>query len=130
MGFILTLHGELRWLVALVAVIALVKFLVGWLGKTEFQRLDRILLAATTGLLDLNLLLGIILLIGLGGGFPRHRLEHALTMIIAVVVMHSSSRWRNNSSSMVKFRNGFLTVLVATILVFVGVVRLRGGWTF
>lgn len=130
MGFILSLHGELRWIIAVVAVVALVKFAIGWFSKSSFERFDRILLAATTGLLDLNLLLGLILLVGLGGGFPRHRVEHALTMLVAVLVMHSSVRWRKTGSSAVKFRNGFVTVLVAIILVFVGVTRLRSGWTF
>lgn len=130
MGFLLTFHGEMRWLVALVALVTLVKFLLGWLGNRQYQRLDRILLAATTGLMDLNLLLGLILLVGLGGGLPGHRIEHAVTMLLAIVVMHSSSRWRKSESSMVKFRNGFLTVLVALVLVFVGVLRLRGGWMF
>ena len=55
MSFVLKLHGELRWLVALVAVIAIVKFGVGWALRTEFKAIDRGLMAAFTGLLDLNL---------------------------------------------------------------------------
>ena len=130
LGFILQLHGDLRWLVALAALLTIVKYAAGWFRNMEYQRVDRILFAATTGLMDLNLLLGLILLVALGGGFPVHRIEHAVTMLIAVGVMHSSTRWRNSSSSMVKFRNGLLTVLVALVLVVVGVIRLRGGWTF
>lgn len=130
LGFILQLHGDLRWLVALAAVLTIIKYGVGYFRKMNYERVDRILLAATTGLLDLNLLLGLILLVALGGGFPANRIEHAVTMILAVLVMHSSSRWRKSGSSMVKFRNGLVTVLVALILVFIGVLRLRGGWMF
>lgn len=130
MSFLLTLHGEIRWLVALAAVLTIVKYAAGWLGKMDYQRIDRILFSITTGLFDLNLVLGLIMLVGLGGGLPANRLEHAVTMILAVVVMHSSAGWRKSSSSATKFRNGLLTVLVALVLVFVGVTRLRGGWMF
>lgn len=41
MSFLLTIHGELRWLVALAGLIVLVKFLIGWLGKREYTSLDR-----------------------------------------------------------------------------------------
>jgi hypothetical protein len=130
MAFILQFHGEMRWIVALAALITVVKYAAGWLGKMEYQRIDRILLSATTGLFDLNLLLGLILLVGLGGGLPQPRLEHAITMFVAVLVMHSTAGWRKSGSSVTKFRNGFLTVLVALLLGFVAVMRLRGGWTF
>lgn len=130
MSFLLTLHGEIRWLVALAAVLTIVKYAAGWLGKADYQRIDRILFSITTGLFDLNLVLGLIMLVGLGGGLPANRLEHAVTMILAVVVMHSSASWRKSSSSATKFRNGLLTVLVALVLVFMGVTRLRGGWMF
>lgn len=130
MSFVLGLHGELRWLVALAAVVTIVKYGMGWLGKAEYQRLDRTLLSVTTVLFDVNLLLGLILLLGLGGGLPRPRLEHAVMMFVAVLVMHSAATWRKSNSSATKFRNGFLTVLVALVLVFVGVTGLRGGWVF
>lgn len=85
-------------------------------------------MSAFTGVLDLNFLLGLILLFGLGGGFPMERLEHAGTMIVAVVVAHSSAAWRKSQNSAVKFRNNFLVVVVALVLVFTAVTRLRGGW--
>ena len=77
MEFVLKLHGEMRWLVALVAAIALVKFGLGWLRKSEFAGIDRALMAIFTGLLDLNLLMGALLLVGLGGGMAAVRIEHA-----------------------------------------------------
>ena len=130
MNFILQLHGDVRWLVVLAALLTIIKYAIGLLGKTSYQRIDRTLFSITMGLFDLNLVLGLILLVGLGGGLPANRLEHAVTMILAVAVMHSSARWRKSGSSAAKFRNGLLTVLVALVLVSVGVTRLRGGWMF
>ncbi len=130
MDFVLTLHGEIRWLVALVGLIAIIKFAVGWLGKRPYTSLDRGLMSAFTILLDINLLLGLILLFALGGGFPRYRLEHALTMILAVVVAHLSIRWRNSDNEAEIFRNNLIVILIALVLIFIGVTMLRGAWNF
>lgn len=129
MGLLLTIHGEIRWLVALVAVIAIIKFAYGWLTTAEYKGMDRGLMAAFTGLLDLNLLLGLILLISLGTGVAA-RIEHAVTMVIALVIAHSSSLWRRSNNPTTIFRNNLLVIIVAIIVVFVGVVRLRGAWIF
>ena len=104
MSFILKLHGELRWLVVLVAVIAIVKFGVGWVRRAEFKGMDRGLMAAFTGLLDLNLVLGAILLFSLGGGLIPYRIEHVTTMLLAIVIAHTSVIWRRSDDPVKKFR--------------------------
>jgi hypothetical protein len=86
-------------------------------------------MSAFTVLLDINLLLGLILLISLGTSVAA-RIEHAVTMVIALVIAHSASLWRRSNISATKFRNNLLVVLVALIIVFIGVVRLREGWLF
>ena len=128
--FLLTLHGEIRWLVALVAVVAIVKYGLGLWQKQSYGPMDRGLIAAFTGLLDLNFLLGLILLFGLGGGFPMHRIEHAVTMLLAVIVAHSSAAWCKSDDATRKFRNNLIVIVLALVLVVVGVIRLRGGWVF
>lgn len=130
MNSILGLHGLIRWLVAVAALVSLVKFGLGWARKAEYTSADRGIISAFTGLLDLNLLLGLILLFGLGGGFPMNRIEHAGTMIVAVVVAHLSAIWKKSDDSGKKFRNNFLVVLVSLALVFTAVTQLRGSWVF
>ena len=120
MAFVLEIHGLVRWLVALIAIVAIVKFAMGWLRN----------MSAYTGLMDLNLLLGLILLFGLGGGFPMHRIEHATTMIIAAVVAHLSAIWKKSDDAAKKFRNYLIVVVVSIVLIVMAVIRLRGGWTF
>ncbi len=129
MGTLITIHGELRWLVALVAVVVLVKFLIGWLGKRQYTSLDRSLLVGYTILLDINVLLGLIILL-FGGGFSGPRLEHATTMILAVIAAHMTAMWRKSTDSTIKYRNQFLLVLLSLALVLIGVIRLRGGFMF
>jgi hypothetical protein len=130
MDFLLTIHGELRWLVALVGIIAIIKFAIGWLGNRPYKQIDRALMSGFTIVLDINLLLGLILLFALPGGFPRNRLEHAFTMILAIVVAHLSIRWRNADDPARIFRNNLIVVVIALILVFIGVTMLRGAWMF
>ena len=130
MDFLLKFHGELRWLVALAGAVAIVKYAVGWARRAEFKGMDRGLMMAFTTLLDLNLVMGLILLFGLGGGLTAGRVEHVTTMFLAIVAAHSSAMWRRSDDSVKKFRNNLIVIAVAVVLVFVGVIRLRAGWVF
>jgi len=129
MGMLMTIHGELRWLVVLAALIVIIKFLIGWLGKREYTSLDQKLLMVFTILLDINVLLGLIILF-FGGGFTGPRLEHATTMILAAIAAHMTAIWRRSTDSSLKFRNQLLMVVLAVILVIFGVIRLRDGFMF
>lgn len=129
MSMLMTIHGEIRWLVALAAIVVIVKFLIGWLGKREYTALDRKLLLVFTTLLDINVLLGLILLF-FGGGFSGPRLEHATTMILATIAGHMTAIWKKSPDSSLRFRNQLLMVVLALVLVILGVIRIRGGFMF
>ncbi len=131
MNILLVTHSYLRWLVLLVAVIAVVKFVMGWLRSGEYKSMDRGLASGFSGLLDLQVTLGLILMVWTGLtdiGFPMFRIEHATTMIIAAVVAHLPARWKN-AEDKVRFRNTLFCILGALLLIYVGVMRLPGGWT-
>lgn len=130
MNLILTVHSLLRWLVVLAALVAAVKYLAGWLGDLTYEPNDRRLGAMLAGLLDLQVVIGLLLLVldGLGGvGFPVYRLEHAVTMLFAVAAVHLGIR-RSDAPDRTRFRNGFIAVLVAILFVYVGIARLPQGW--
>lgn len=129
MSMLLSIHGEIRWLVALLAVVIIVKFLIGWLGKRQYASLDKTLLTVYTILMDINVLLGLIVLF-FGGGFSGPRLEHATTMILAAIAAHMTAIWRKSTDSPTKYRNQLLMVLLSLVLVLMGVIRLRGGFMF
>lgn len=130
MGFVLEIHGLVRWLVAVLAIVAIIKFALGWLRQMPYTPADRGIMSAYTGLLDLNLLLGLILFFGLGGGFPFNRIEHASTMIVAIIAAHLSAIWRKSDDAAKKFRNNLIVVIVSFVLVITAVVALRGSWFF
>lgn len=131
MGMILVIHSHTRWLVILVALLAVVKFAVGWLRGGAFKGMDRGLAAAFSGLMDLQATLGLVFLIWsgvAGGGFPMYRIEHAVTMILAAAAGHLPARWKNSPDAL-RFRNSLFAILAALVLVYLGVARLPGGWT-
>ena len=129
MGFVLMIHSILRWLIVIVGVVALVKLGLGWLRGQAFAKMDRGLLSGFSGLMDLQMLLGLIFLIGdgiAGSGFPTLRIEHAVTMILAVAVTHLPARWKK-ADDKTRLRASFWAVLGARLLVYVGVATV-GGW--
>jgi len=129
-GFVLMLHSLVRWAVVVVAVVALVKFALGWLRGGAFDRMARGLASGFSGLMDLQMLLGLISLFGSGlsgEGFPMYRIEHAITMIVAVVVAHLPAMWRKQSDK-VRYRNTFFAVVGSLALIFVGIASLPQGW--
>ncbi len=131
MDILLVVHSYLRWLILLVAVIAAVKFAIGWLRGGAFKGMDRGLASGFSGLLDLQVTLGLILMVWMGlagAGFPMFRVEHAITMIVAAVVAHLPARWKN-AADKVRFRNTLFCVLGALLLIYVGVMSLPGGWS-
>lgn len=131
MAILLMLHSIVRWFILLVAVIAIVKFALGWLRGGQFKGMDRGLTAGFSGLMDLQVTLGIIYLLWNGfaaAGFPRQRIEHGVIMIIAAVVAHLPARWKN-ADDKTRFRNNLFTIIAALVLVLVGIMSLPGGLT-
>jgi len=130
MALLLSIHSHLRWLILVVALIAVVKFAIGWLRGGAFKGMDRGLASGFSGLMDLQATLGLIFLVwnGLAGaGFPMYRIEHAVTMIVAAVVAHLHVMWKTADDKK-RFRNTLFIVLDTLIIVFIGVARLPKGW--
>lgn len=132
MPILLTIHSIARWAVVLVAAVAIFRLMLGWLRGGSFGRLERVLLSASSGLLDLQALLGFIYFFwtGLAGGvgFPIFRIEHMTTMLLAAVVAHLPSAWKKQPDQK-RLRSSLFAVVGALALVFIGVARLPGGWS-
>jgi hypothetical protein len=130
MALLLSIHSYLRWLILIVALIAVIKFAIGWRRGDVFKGMDRGLAAGFSGLMDLQATLGLVFLTwnGLAGaGFPMYRIEHAITMIVAAGVAHLHAMWKT-ADDQKRFRNTLFIVLDTLIIVFIGVARLPKGW--
>lgn len=130
LGIIFDIHSVVRWLVVAVSLVALVWFALVWLRGTGNEKADRGLMAAFSGLIDLQVAIGLILIVwsGFAGvGFPRYRIEHAFIMIIAAVVAHLSMRWRN-AAMRTRARNNVALIVGVLVIVYIGVSLLPQGW--
>ncbi len=93
LAIFLVTHNLLRWIVLLFALYALWRAYSGWLGKKAWEKADRMAGMMFTSGMDVQLLLGIILIFLRGFSVIEMRfyMEHIGTMILAVVFGHVGS---------------------------------------
>jgi hypothetical protein len=128
MDTLLLIHSFVRWIIILVAVIVIIKFAIGWAANSLFKAMDRGLTSAFSGLMDLQVTLGLIYLIWNGiavSGFPTYRILHGVTMIIAAAVAHLPSRFKNLNDKL-RFQYSLFAVVGSLILVGIGISFLIG----
>ena len=131
MTLVLTLHSIVRWLTVLVAVAAIFKLALGWLGKQPFDKTTRALVGAFGGLMDTQLLLGLIFFFWNGLSIPggltlRHRLEHLTIMLVAVAITHLPAMWKKAPADR-RQRNTLIAIAASLLLVLLGVALLPGN---
>ncbi|WP_448528979.1 hypothetical protein [Raineya sp.] len=135
-NFTLFLHSWSRWLVLILAVIAIFKAMAGWLGKQPFSKQDNILGASFVGSMHLQLLLGLILYfflspMGLNAiqtvgmkevmKSPLYRywaVEHLTTMLLAVILAQVGRiQSKKASTDLLKHKKAFIFYTIALVLV-------------
>lgn len=130
MLILLEVHSIVRWAIVIVGVIATIKFLIGLARKSSFDKMDRGLSSGFSGLMDLQVTLGLLyfFITGFGGaGFPMYRIEHLTTMLLAAVAGHAPAMFKKKGWN--KYAVALGSIFVALVLVYVGVMRLPGGWS-
>jgi uncharacterized membrane protein YfhO len=123
MEFLVMIHSVLRWIIIGLAALAVFKFALGWATNAAFKGMDRGLSAAFSGLLDTQVLLGLILFVWSGlseDGFPANRWAHMIVMIFAAVAGHVPSRLKALADKQ-RFLYSLLAVLGVLVLIFIGV---------
>ena len=129
MAILLEIHSGLCWIIVVVGLIAVIKFLIGMVRKEAFGKMDRGLSSGFSGLIDLQVTLGLLyfLITGFGGmGFPPYRIEHMVTMLIAAVAAHAPAMFKKADN---KYAVALGAVVGTLVLIFIGVARLPGGWS-
>jgi Na+-translocating ferredoxin:NAD+ oxidoreductase RnfA subunit len=115
---------------AILAIVVLVKYAIGWLGKRPFTDLDKQLGSAYAWTMTLQFVLGLIniVLYIINGVFqPGKHIEHAFYGLIAVALAHMTAMFKNQPDAK-RFRNAFFLVLLSLLVIILAVLRLRGGW--
>jgi len=98
MEFFLVVHRYLRFVILALGILGVLRSLVS-LGTREarFMRVDEVLNRGYTGALDLQTLVGIVLLLLLLGQSADVSWIHPIIMLPAVIVSHLSRRFRVRS---------------------------------
>ena len=135
MGILLDIHSFVRWLIAAVGLAAVVVLVIGLFRKGQYGRRERGLVSAYSGLIDLQVLLGLLFFLWNGfadGSFPLYRWEHLAVMILAAAASHYPSM-RKKAEGKALFVNGLVAVFGSLLLILVGILLLPGGpirWQF
>lgn len=125
-------HFGWWYIVTLVLVVAIIKFLFGLLLRQKWSRLDHILGVTTSIVITIQWLLGLGLWAPIPNAWFQARgsvnfWEHATTMTLAVAAAHLGwSRAKRATSDTAKYRQAFFSFLIAGLLVALGVARIKG----
>ncbi len=135
-SIILFLHSWLRWVVLILALVAIVKSLSGWLGNKPFTKSENGIGGAFVGTMHLQLVLGLLLYFvfsaygfkaisaaGMGEVMKDSTarfwgVEHIFMMILAVVFAQiGRSRSKRAVSDMQKHKSAAIFFIIALLLV-------------
>lgn len=139
MNILIGLHNITRWIVLILAIVALVRAYRGWLGKRDWLDVDRKIGVFFAASMDTQLLLGLILwFFGNWGlkafdmaasleGAQRMEvlyfaLEHSTTMIVAVILVHfGTGLAKRTSDAITKHKRSAIFFTLAMLLVLVAI---------
>lgn len=139
---ILAIHNIVRWVVVIVGVIAVVRALIGMYRKRDWGGADRRIGVIYTSTMDIQLLLGLILYVFLSPitqsmfqnlsqamsnpGMRFFGLEHALYMIVAVVLAHiGNAKTKSAAEPSARHRAALIWFSLALILILLGMPWMR-----
>ncbi|GEM_PF-254849 len=135
MVVVLILHSILRWVVIAVALVALGALWLRWRRGLPYDPGARRWSAAFAGLMDLQVLVGVVFFVWNGALIPngfalRHRWEHLAVMLVAVVLAHLPALWKKRPDA-IRYRNGLIAIGLSLLLIVLGISALPGDrwWT-
>jgi hypothetical protein len=115
MDIVLLLHSLVRFLILIAAVVGIVKTLVSLAQKSASDKFDQTMVSAFLGLYDLQVLLGILIIL-LGG---LTQAIHPIVMFIGVLIAHGmqSMTKRAQGANVPLYRLGFYVLPLLVILI-------------
>ena len=122
METLFAVHSGVRYLVLFAGVIALVWFAWGKVRNRSFGGPAPALLAVFTGVLDVQVLLGISLLIG--GRRPPAIGGHVACMVLAAIAIHSTARTHGRRPQPKGYGLPLFGVALALALIVLGILAI------
>jgi hypothetical protein len=135
--FILGAHNILRWVVLIAGFLAIGRALIGWFGKKEWSKQDRLFGLVFTSAVDIQLLLGVLLYFVLSpitkGAFSDFgtamgindirffAVEHVFYMVLALIFAHlGSSLPKRVEDAVSKHKRAALWFSLALLIIIAG----------
>jgi len=135
--FILAVHNILRWVILILAIVALVRAYWGWFGKRDWTATDSKVGSFYSISLDVQLLLGLVLYFALSPIVSKNlsnfmtlladqmfrffALEHTLMMVIAIILAHvGAASSRRAVENTVKYRRAAIWFTLSFIVILLG----------
>lgn len=121
-------HSGWRYVVLVLLLIVIVKYLIGWLGKGKWSNLDAMLNRFTPIVVEIQWVLGLIVYF-LNGNFSMRSLEHPIIMTVAVAVMSIlAARAKRATEDASKFQLAFIGYLVTALIIALGIYMQLGSF--
>ncbi len=118
-------HSGWRHIVILVAILALIKFIYGWIASGQWSSVDQSLLVAYPVVVTIQWFLGVIL--WFTRGFSMSLGEHILTMTLALIPAHMAlARVRRAPDDRSKYKTATIMFVISALLVGLGVALITG----
>lgn len=126
MEFLYHAHSGLRYLVLLAALLAIAYLAFGWATRRPFDRTARVLGAVFTGALDLQVLLGIVLLFV--RPFYGALMGHVVMMLLAAGAAHGLAVYaRRRADDRQRWAISLAGVVLALVLIVGGILSIGRG---
>jgi hypothetical protein len=124
------IHGHWRWILALVALVLIVKYILTAVQKSKFEGIDVTLGRVFAGVMTIQFLLGMINMVarltGATGAMYRQAWEHVFTGIIALGLSHMLVPIARKRGALF----GLIIAAVTLGLMVLNVVTVRGTWFY
>ena len=134
MEFIKHLHSGLRWIVLILALLAIVKAFMGMQKKSTFTNSDNKIGLMLISFMDIQLIIGLVLYVfgplgfkniqNMGGEVMKNpytrffAMEHLVGMLIAIVVFHvGRSKSKKAIDDASKHKKAFIFYLIGLLII-------------
>ncbi len=122
-------HSGVRWLVVLATVVAIIAILIGLFQNRPYDGFAKRFMTIFVRAVEIQWLLGLIVLIAFGVEGAGYRWGHAALMTVAVVVAHLDMPFRRRPDN-VRYLVSLAVIIVTLVIVFAGVAALPGRSLF
>jgi len=116
-------HWAVPWLILILGLYAIVKFVRGFIDRSTFTDADRKLFSGFRDLMRIQGLTGLIYFLWTGfitKDFPLYRISHAVLMLVAAMILRLGSLWKNEDDA-TRYLNHFYLLLASFLVMLVGI---------